>query len=459
MAFWKQEMASQRPDSGESQRRESQATASARGGVSAAFRDLAESDLVRLFNAATVIKLAPADRLFGANDPADRIYVVTAGQVELRQSTEGPGERVGTGDCICDLDLEHPSVHETTAVALEPTSLLSLDRQALMALDPALKAYLMQRMQQRSLAQVRVLQREKSRLEQLNADLMAALYSVRTTRGWGFAQSEMAKQLFAKVPALPVSSVTLLNKMLDDRTTKTEIVSLVSMDPGLTSMLLKAVNSPLYGLVHNVTNVSHAIALLGHNIVYQIVMAESMRQSLPNKPVFVEIHQRAIELSRIAFVMSQTLGVGKPAEVATTGILSDIGLVVSELLKASNSRLSILFDLLDAAEMGAELLRSWSLPATLCNSLRYQDYPGFSLPDRIPTEIQPNIALLYLARRLYHRLHEAEEQPPGLFIDAYLEVLSQSGQSEKDLLFGTIVPRLQSQIRLLPKSLAERLQA
>lgn len=453
MRFWKQGGAS----SGRSQGPLAEGLKAA--GDADAFPGLPDADLVRLFNTATLVKLAPGDLLFGPEDRADRLHILTAGRLQLRYGSEGAGEWFGPGDWICDVDFEDDSTQDATAIAVVPTTVLVIDAPTFAASDPALKDYLTERMRRLNLDRLRRLERQKSQFASLNAGLIDALYAVGSQCGVGFAQTEAARQLFAKVPALPVSTLTLLNKMLDDRTTKAEIVELVSMDPSLTSTLLKAANSPFYGFLYKVTNVSHAIVLLGHNSVYQIIMSEGMRRSLPSTPYFAEIHRRAIEISRLAFVLSQTVNVAKPAEIATIGILSDIGLVVTELLKTSNPRLSRLFDFIAAAEMGSELLRSWNLPETLCDSLQYQHYPEFTPPERIPAAIRSNVALLYLARRFYHRLHQTDELPPGLFLEAYLDTLGQSGRSEDDLLHGRIVPRLRTQLRSLPRSLVDALQS
>jgi HD-like signal output (HDOD) protein len=281
---------------------------------------------------------------------------------------------------------------------------------------------------------------------------------VRTERGAGFGQSPLAKKLFAKVPSLPVSSMQLLNKMLDDRTTRQEIVDMVSQDYSLTSTLLKAVNSPAYGLRTTVTNINQAMLLLGHEQVYQIVMSESMRKSLPDTPAFAEIHQRSVDVSRIAFVMAKIQSRVKASEISTVGLLGEIGFVIVELLKNSNPQLGPLFDFVDSAEMGAELLRTWKLPEGLCTTLQYQHYPEFAPPERVPEEARSGVALLYLARRMYQALKNSPPSDPGIFVADYLNAIGLGDMTESELFFERSLPRLYKEIDTLPVSLAKRVK-
>lgn len=426
-------------------------------GETGAFPGLAESDLVALFNAAELVKFAPGDWLFGAEELARHLVVILAGRVELQSSDpRNPGRELATpGDWICDCDFQAPpSDHDLSALARTAGTALVIDAPTFHNLSDDIQSYLTLRMKRVNQIRLQRLRKENRSLLKSRTDLVETLYQLHTQRGVGFGQSQIVQQLFAKVPKLPVSSINLLNKILDERTTKNEIVEMVSMDPSLTSTLLKAVNSAAYGFDNKITNISHAVVLLGHDAVYQIVMSESMRYSLPDTPQFAEVHQRSIEISRIAFALAQTQQLVKPAEAATIGILSEIGLVIIELLKSYNPQLAPLFDYVDPAEMGAELLRSWKLPDTLCKTLHYQYYPEYSPPDRLPDDVRPSVSILYLSRRLRNILNKTIDGQPGVYVDQYIEALGLSDLTESSLVYDRVLPRLRSQIQTLPKSLA-----
>ncbi|EGV28659.1 cyclic nucleotide-binding protein [Thiorhodococcus drewsii AZ1] len=423
-----------------------------------AFPGLSNQDLTRLFKLAELTKLSSGQRLFESGDRAKQVYLLLTGCVQVKQVSATFVEEFGPGDWICNQDLAKPTRHEATAIARASTLLLILDAQVLTAVGDELTGYLHRLMEQSNRERLTRLRHAVDAFASRQESFIDLLFDARTRSSGGFAQSPAVKQLFSKVKALPVSSITLLNKMLDERTTKNEIVELVTMDPSLTSTLLRVVNSPLFGFSHKITNVSHAIVLMGHNTVYQVIMSESMRQSLPDTPFFDELHRRAIEVSRIAFVLSESLKVARPAEVATLGVLYDIGLVVIELLKTYNAGLSELFDTLDSAAMGSELMRSWNLPDILCKSIAYSLYPEFTPPHRVPVEVRANVAALYLARCCYQELHADAEAPPRPFIADYLSALGYPDLTLDELLRQRVLPKLRAQLQDLPAEMAGRVK-
>ncbi|EIC21237.1 HDOD domain-containing protein [Thiorhodovibrio frisius] len=431
-------------------------------GKSGAFPDLAEPDVIALFNAAELVKFAAGEWPFSAAQLSTDLIILLSGRLELRSSEQQslPAETIMPGDWIGDGDFEEPPEEGAiAALARSAGSAVVITADTFSHLEDHLQTYLilwMKRSAQDRLGQER---KNAQSFFQNRTDLLDAMYHLRTERGKGFSQSPIAKKLFDKVPKLPLSSIELLNKMLDERTTRQEIVDMVAMDYSLTSNLLKAVNSPLYGLETKITNLNHAMLLLGHDQVYHIVMSESVRYSLPESQAFTEIHQRAVEISRIALAMALTQQQVKPAEIATIALLSEIGLVIVELLKSYNRDLSALFEHVDPAEMGAELLHTWNLPESLCKSLRYQYYPEFAPPDKVPEDVRTRIALLYLSRRMHQILSKTPNPAPAIFIDDYLQVIDQRDLGENKLIFERVLPRLRREIDKLPKSLANLVKA
>lgn len=427
-----------------------------------AFPDLTEPDLVALYNAAELVKFAAEDWPFSAEQLRTDLIIVLSGHLELRANEEQhlPAEVFKTGDWISDGDFDTPPDEgHFSVLARTSGAALVIDPAAFSQLDEDLQFYLLLRTKRITQEHLRRQRKSAQTLYNTRADLLEAMYRLRTERGQGFSQSPTARALFGKVPKLPISSMELLNKMLDDRTTRQEIVDMVAMDYSLTSNLLKAVNSPVYGFETKITNLNHAMLLLGHEQVYQIVISESVRYSLPEKPAFAEIHARSVDISRIAFVMAQAQPRVKPAEISTIGLLGEIGMVIVELLKNYNPKLGPLFDLVDPAAMGAGLLRTWKLPETLCKTLQYQYYPEFAPPDRVPEDVRLQVALLYLSRRMYQALKQSPDAPPAIFVDAYLETVGLGDLTEHKLIFERSLPRLVKEIDTLPKSLATMVRA
>lgn len=71
-----------------------------------------------------------------------------------------------------------------------------------------------------------------------------------------------------------------IRDMLDDETSGVEeIGKLVSLDPALSSKLLKLANSPLFRFRSQVDSISKAINVLGGEATYNLVMAETARDA------------------------------------------------------------------------------------------------------------------------------------------------------------------------------------
>ena len=421
---------------------------------------LRETDLAALYNLGTVNVLEPEAVLFRAEDPAGKVHMLVKGEVALRDGAGSTLARAASGNWIGHLNGPESRGHACSAVALTPASVLSLDRSTYEGLDHELKLRVLTQMQTRQQALTLALATRNKELHERARALEEALYRSRPTTDSDLSRTDTVRQIIQKVPRLPVSTTTLLGKLFDEDSTNAEIVELVKSDPSLTSTLLRAINSPLYGLQHQITHVNHAVTLLGFEGVHQLVLAESMRKSLPETPEFEETHRRALETSQLAFAAAQATGVSHPAEVATIGLLHEIGTVVLELLKTENPHLDVVLATVNTAGMGAELLRSWNLPEQLCRSIELQHYPGFAPPAQVPENVLKNVTLLYLGKRMREHLHSAGTDIAAWpFAEDYLGTLGITEADEWNFFRQKVRPALMGRLKALPKSLAEALSS
>lgn len=82
------------------------------------------------------------------------------------------------------------------------------------------------------------------------------------------------------LPPLPESVVQLQRLCRDPGATSADIAELLAGDPMLTAGVLRAANSPLYGLRGQVASVQHAVTMLGTAMVRGLVMAAAMRRAM-----------------------------------------------------------------------------------------------------------------------------------------------------------------------------------
>lgn len=78
------------------------------------------------------------------------------------------------------------------------------------------------------------------------------------------------------IPSLPDVVSRTLEVMVNPATPASEIARLISYDPGLTSKVLRIVNSAAYGFQRQISSVQHGIMILGFNTVRGLVLSASI---------------------------------------------------------------------------------------------------------------------------------------------------------------------------------------
>ncbi|MEH6470777.1 MAG: HDOD domain-containing protein [Halopseudomonas sp.] len=421
------------------------------------FAGIGERDVVALYNAATIKQLNASATLYRENDLADAVFVVLTGLIRTRQQVNArqlEGQLYGEGDWIAGADFDHPAYRVDAASAAEPSTVMVIKKATLIALDEPLKSYVYGKIQA---ASVQALSNRNKQLLSLvgeSEQLKKELIRVRSRGKTDFVKSDAIRGVINKIPKLPVSTVNIVNKLHYEEVSTLEMVELVRSDPALTGLLLKTINSSYYNFRQKIADVNHAVGLFGFDSVYQIIMAESIRQSLPDTPEFKQVYQHSLQVSHIAFAVSQASQVGRPSELSTLGLVHEIGHIVLELMKKQNPKLAGLIDLIDSAEVAAELLGTWNLPDRICSSIRYQHHPEYSQPATLPGDVRDNTAILYIAHLCYELLHKRPQQElPTLFLHDYLAVLNWQRLSLREVLNSQIIPALQKRADVLPQEL------
>ena len=106
------------------------------------------------------------------------------------------------------------------------------------------------------------------------------------------------------------------------------IADLVNRDAGIAGSVLKAINSPLFGLAGKVKSVSHAVNLLGLKSVINIVTALSLKKVLSNDSVLAmnRFWDTANDVANTATIVSKYTKLGTPDEAYSIGLFHDCGI-------------------------------------------------------------------------------------------------------------------------------------
>ena len=238
--------------------------------------------------------------------------------------------------------------------------------------------------------------------------------------------------------------------MSDKEISSTIVSDKVKQDPSLTANVLKTINSSYYSLGRKISDINHAVMLLGFNELYQLVIDEGIQRVMPNSKAFREILSHSNCISRIAFGLSLSSNVGKPSEISTVGLLHDLGKSIQHLLKRQNQKLSLLIEGLDPSLIGGLLLRNWNLPSRVWQSIEYQEYPMFAPPSEIPEDLLPNIALLYVAHLSYDTFSGKPNGMKSPFQDEYIDVLKLGNTSIEKITKQRVIPTLMKNMDSFP---------
>jgi HD-like signal output (HDOD) protein len=254
----------------------------------------------------------------------------------------------------------------------------------------------------------------------------------------------------AQIPALPQSAVRLLELAQDPENGPSEYALPIEADPGLSTQVLRFVNSSYFGFSREISSVRHALSLVGPRAVKNFVLWSAVFGISP-KPKCGPFDVRALwqdSLRRGLFARSlgKHLGKNDSEDVFTAALLQDmaIPLLASQLPKEYGDLLerrqqgkTRLSDLEEArfgwnhASAAGILARQWHLPerfATLIEKhLHFDDQVPGNAAD---AEVAVALSSLLPASK-DNRWPEA-----GRFVETFERV----GGSEKELqgLFASV---------------------
>lgn len=176
-----------------------------------------------------------------------------------------------------------------------------------------------------------------------------------------------------------------LNEMVrDPRYSMADIGAVIGKDPALSARLLRLVNSSFYGFQAKIDTISRAIAIVGIDDLYNLLVATCVVDRFSKIPAdlvdMTAFWMRSVHCGVVTKLLGKQCASLNTERLFLAGLLHDIGsLVLYQVLPEHSSRvlLSIQQDrrLLAGfeqeiigfthADVGRELLKSWGLPESL----------------------------------------------------------------------------------------------
>lgn len=209
-----------------------------------------------------------------------------------------------------------------------------------------------------------------------------------------------------------------------------KVANLVQHDPVLTSGLLRIANSPVYGVMRKVTNVNHAIVIIGleeTTSYLNFALVENLVPKCKPLPHFSPegfwTHSWAVAHTARMLVRPENAFRFLPGEVYLAGLLHDIGKMVFAvhmpdefqncllrahhegwpLWRAEEELMSVTH-----AELGSHLLDRWNLPTQILDAVAFHHQPN-----EAPGPQREIAAIVQLANLLVKRCAVGNAASPG----------------------------------------------
>lgn len=202
------------------------------------------------------------------------------------------------------------------------------------------------------------------------------------------------------LPTVP-SALKQISSMLENpRLSIDELGRFISNDPALTSKILKMVNSAAYGFPNRISSTSHAIMLLGTNVIRGLLLGVSVFELMQRN--VAGLWEHSLECAVSCRWIAQKKQMKEPEEISICGLLHDIGKVIlmlhytdqteKSLTEARNAGIThheaeeIYFEATHA-DVGYWLAQKWRFPINLVEAIGYHHKPYLSKQASVETAI------------------------------------------------------------------------
>ncbi|MCF8037683.1 MAG: GGDEF domain-containing protein [Desulfohalobiaceae bacterium] len=209
-------------------------------------------------------------------------------------------------------------------------------------------------------------------------------------------------------PALPGVALKILEKIKDPNAPLCQLAEILATDPPLSAKVLMLVNSPYFGLRRKITNLPHAVNLLGEESLKYIALSFSLINLLGTDKKFFNYSlfwKESLTCAVICRLMAKDLDLPDAEDYYFLGLIHNIGKLA--LVRSYPRQYALVMDKVkkegaefhvaenevlgcNHMEAGACLVNSWGLPEDFSLPILYHHYPH-----KVPDE---HVSSLFRAR-------------------------------------------------------------
>jgi HD-like signal output (HDOD) protein len=234
--------------------------------------------------------------------------------------------------------------------------------------------------------------------------------------------SQDANKLLAgiQIPPQPEIVRALLSERFNEVPDTRRIAGLISKDVGLAAVMLKTINSPLYGLRRQMQSIDQAVSLLGFNNVSTLTLGLSLRTNIKVEGI-EHYWESASRTGQIAAMLARHLHLPLVEEAQLYGLFHDsaMPLLLQRFPDYSKTMHDIrqtnwvaITGLEDArhntnhAIVGGLLASNWGLAEVLRDAITLHHDPLVFISDGIADEVKTLISLGHVAEMVEQTVSE-----------------------------------------------------
>lgn len=196
-----------------------------------------------------------------------------------------------------------------------------------------------------------------------------------------------------KLPSLPDIAVRVRNAVQNPDNGPNEVAKIIQADAGLTTRLLQAANSAMYGGNANISTLRMAVTRLGMEATRNIATSFALQQLFTSKSKLLRdelmnIWKHSARVAAISFILAKRTPGIEPDRALLAGLIHDIGALpiinhaehFTQLMIQPAKLHGIIHKL--KPQIGAMILRKWKLPTDLVTATLEPENWGRD-PDKI----------------------------------------------------------------------------
>ena len=190
-----------------------------------------------------------------------------------------------------------------------------------------------------------------------------------------------------KVVTIPAAVHRITAKINSGQASAADIAEDINQDQVLAAKMLKLANSGFYGFRQPITTITHAMVMLGLDMVKTLVVTASVMDIVDAmNRLMAGLWQHSLATARTSSAIAERLDVPNPEECALSGLLHDMGkVIIAQVFPAEYKRICAVVAEKSCLQMEAELevlgvthadvghwlLKKWSLPDKLLYPVAY----------------------------------------------------------------------------------------